>query len=93
MQSKFILVLFILSIAFCSEEEEYSKLHKYREACSGYVSDASTPFRQFIDTVLDKEKETIVQLCEPEYFTTIPETCSEEHKKCVVRLYCFCRKG
>ena len=86
MQSKFILALFILSIAFCSVEDEYSKYPKYREACSGNVGDASTPFGQFINSVLDKEKETIVKLCKAEYFTTIPETCSEENKKCVVWL-------
>ena len=86
MRSYLFIVLAILAVAFCTEEEEYTKYHKYRDACTGYVSDNSTTFRQFIDKTLSQEEGSLLKVCKKEYFETIPSDCSEEHKKCVVGL-------
>ena len=86
MKSFAFIALVLLSVAFCTEEEEASTYHKYREACTGLVTDTSSKFGQFIANTLKQENNSLLTVCKAEYFSTIPDTCNDEHKKCVV---CF----
>ena len=80
----------ILSLVFCAEEDEYTRLYKYREACPGDVSDAETTFGKFVQNTLNEEEGSLLNVCKTEYFKTIPDSCSDEHKQCVV-IFCFGR--
>lgn len=84
-----VLSLLLVCTVFGSEAEEALQFAKYRDACPGYVSETNKEFRQFIDSVLSDNATTIMTVCKKEYFTSIPDTCSEEHKECVVGFY-FC---
>ena len=86
MKSFAFIALVLLSVAFCVEEDEASKYHKYREACTGLVTDTSSKFGQFIENTLKQENNPLLTFCKAEYFSTIPDTCNDEHKECVV---CF----
>ena len=86
MKSFAFIALVLLSVAFCVEEDEASKYHKYREACTGLVTDTSSKFGQFIENTLKEEEKSLLAVCKTEYFSSIPDTCTDEHKECVV---CF----
>ena len=79
MKSFAFIALVLLSVAFCVEEDEASKYHKYREACTGLVTDTSSKFGQFIENTLKQENDSLLTVCKAEYFSTIPDTCNDDH--------------
>ncbi|KAK8814865.1 hypothetical protein AV274_3443 [Blastocystis sp. ATCC 50177/Nand II] len=78
-----VVALLLACIVLGSEAEEALRFPKYRDACPGYVSETNKEFRQFIDGVLSGNETSLMTVCKKEYFTSLPDTCSEEHKECV----------
>ena len=87
MRYSFFIAAIILSVAFCAEEDEYTTLYKYREACPGYVNKTDTTFGMFVEKTLSEKEGSLLNVCKTDYFTAIPESCSEEHNNCVVSIY------
>ena len=88
-----VVALLLACIVLGSEAEEALQFPKYRDACPGYVSETNKEFRQFIDGVLSGNETSLMTVCKKEYFTSLPDTCSEEHKECVVGIVLCSRNG
>lgn len=74
----FFLAIVLLSTVLCEEDIE-----KYVSPCPGSVNVESSTYRAFVDKYVNLTGDLVTK-CKEEYFSSIPTSCDDSHKECVV---------
>ena len=74
----FFLAIVLLSTVLCEEDIE-----KYVSPCPGSVNVEGSTYRAFVDKYVNLTGDLVTK-CKEEYFSSIPTSCDDSHKECVV---------